>query len=89
MGALIELTDNEWNLVEDLFDPSVHLGVKASIPRREIIDAILWIARTGCQWRYLPARFPSNRRRTSRIHGRVFGSFRLRLGRRGVITGSE
>ncbi len=28
------------------------------IPRRDIVDAILWIARTGCQWRYLPGRFP-------------------------------
>jgi transposase len=58
MGAVIELTDDEWDLVKDLFDPPVHRGVKGTIPRRQIVDAILWIARTGCQWRYLPDRFP-------------------------------
>ena len=58
MGAVVELTDEEWGLVEALFDPPVHRGVKGTIPRRDIVDAILWVARTGCQWRYLPARFP-------------------------------
>jgi transposase len=58
MGAVVELTDDEWKIVQDLFDPSVHRGVKGYIPRRQIVDAILWLARTGCQWRYLPERFP-------------------------------
>ena len=51
MGAVVELTDEEWGLVEHLFDPPVHRGVKGTIPRRDIVDAILWLARTGCQWR--------------------------------------
>ena len=58
MGAVVDLTDDEWDLVTHLFDPPVHRGVKGTIPRRDIADAILWIARTGCQWRYLPGRFP-------------------------------
>jgi transposase len=58
MGVVVELTDDEWSLVEDLFDPPTHRGVKGTIPRRDIVSAILWIARTGCQWRYLPERFP-------------------------------
>jgi len=58
MGAVTELMDDEWGLVEDLFDPPVHRGVKGTIPRRDIVDAILWVARTGCQWRYLPDWFP-------------------------------
>lgn len=33
MGAVIELTDDEWNLVEDLFDPPLHRGLKGTIPR--------------------------------------------------------
>lgn len=58
MGVVVELTDLEWALVEHLFDPPVHRGVKGTIPRRDIVSAILWVARTGCQWRYLPARYP-------------------------------
>ena len=58
MGVVVELTDDEWGLVEDLFEPPVHRGVKGVIPRRDIVSAILWLARTGCQWRYVPDRFP-------------------------------
>ena len=58
MGAVVELSDEEWGLVENLFDPPVHRGVKGTIPRRDIVDAILWLARTGCQWRQLPDRCP-------------------------------
>ena len=58
MGAVAELTNEEWAIVEHLFDPLVHRGVKGTIPRREMVNAILWVARTGCQWRYLPPRYP-------------------------------
>lgn len=58
MGAVVELTNEEWSLVEHLFDPTVHRGVKGTIAKRDIVDAILWLARTGCQWRHLPDRFP-------------------------------
>ncbi|WP_081937663.1 transposase [Streptosporangium roseum] len=33
-------------------------GRKKKHPRREIVDAILYIVRTGCAWRQLPADFP-------------------------------
>ena len=29
------------------------------VPRREIVNAILCVLRTGCQWRYLPQEFPN------------------------------
>jgi len=58
MASLIELTDAEWNLVEDLFDPPHRRGAPASYPRRLMVEAILFLARTGCQWRYLPDRYP-------------------------------
>lgn len=58
MGAVVELTNEEWGLVARLFDPPVHRGVKGTIPKRDMVDAILWLARTGCQWRHLPDRFP-------------------------------
>ena len=57
MGAMIELTDPEWALVGDLFDPTGRRGVPARYPRRQMVEAILFLARTGCQWRYLPERY--------------------------------
>src|ERR1035437_2688287 len=58
MSAIIEISDTEWALVEDLFDPPGREGKPARYPRRDVVDAILFLARTGCQWRYLPACYP-------------------------------
>jgi transposase len=55
MASMIELDNAEWALVEDLFDPLGREGAPARYPRREIVNAILFLARAGCQWRYLPA----------------------------------
>ncbi len=58
MSAVIEISDIEWALVEDLFDPHRREGKPARYPRRDVVDAILFLARTGCQWRYLPTCYP-------------------------------
>jgi len=58
MSAVIEISDTEWALVEDMFDPPGREGKPARYPRRDVVDAILFLARTGCQWRYLPACYP-------------------------------
>lgn len=60
VSPMIELSDPEWTLVEDLFEPQGRQSVPARYPRRLMVDAILFLARTGCQWRYLPgaSRFP-------------------------------
>jgi putative transposase len=52
-----DLTDAQWRLVRDLFDPPGRRGAPARIPRRRMVNAILYQARTGCQWRYLPGHF--------------------------------
>lgn len=57
MGFAIALTDEQWELVADLFDPPGRRGAPAMIPRRRMVEAMLFIARTGCQWRYLPERY--------------------------------
>lgn len=57
MPALYELSDLQWNLVSDLFDPPGRRGPRARVPRRQMVEAILWLARTGCQWRELPERY--------------------------------
>lgn len=58
MSFAIALTDEQWELVADLFDPPGRRGAPAVIPRRPMVDAMLFIARTGIRWRYLPAGYP-------------------------------
>ena len=57
MAFAIALTDEQWELVADLFDPPGRRGAPATIPRRQMVEAMLFLARTGCQWRYLPERY--------------------------------
>ena len=47
------LTDQQWELVQDLFPPPARTG-RPRRDRREILDGILWILRTGAPWRDLP-----------------------------------
>lgn len=54
-----DLTDAEWAQLEPLVPkPRVRQG-QSPLDRREVLDAILYIDRTGCQWRYLPHDFPN------------------------------
>lgn len=50
------LTDEQWNLIADLFPKPKRTGRPAR-DRREIVDGILWILRTGSPWRDLPEEF--------------------------------
>jgi putative transposase len=58
MAVVVALDDQQWALVQDLFDPAGRRGKPAIYSRREMVEAILFLARTGCQWRYLPERCP-------------------------------
>lgn len=51
------LTDEQWGAVQPLVEAT--RGRKATVSRREIVNAILYVARTGCQWRLLPLDFPN------------------------------
>jgi putative transposase len=53
-----DLTDGEWALIEPHMPAGKHLGRPREIELRAVLDAILYIARTGCQWRMLPKDFP-------------------------------
>jgi transposase len=53
-----DLTDKQWMLIKDLV-PAIKPGGRPELhPRREIVDAILYLTRTGCAWRMLPKDFP-------------------------------
>lgn len=50
------LTDAQWNLIQDMFPPPAPTG-RPPRNRRDIVDGILWILRTGAPWRDLPSVF--------------------------------
>jgi putative transposase len=53
-----DLTDGEWALIEPHMPAAKPLGRPREIELRAVLDAILYIARAGCQWRMLPKDFP-------------------------------
>ncbi len=55
-----DLTDEEWELIADLLDPPTvsKMGRPRKHTRRQVADAIFYVAATGCQWRHLPERYP-------------------------------
>ena len=52
-----DLSDDQWALVEPLI-PVYPGGRPRTTPMRDVLDAIFYVLRTGCQWRYLPKDFP-------------------------------
>ncbi len=53
-----DLTDAQWQLVEALLPPPKPRGRRRTVDARQVINAILYLLRTGCQWRNLPHDFP-------------------------------
>lgn len=52
-----DLTDAQWQLLQVLL-PRKKQGRNARHSRREMFNALLYLTRTGCQWRMLPHDFP-------------------------------
>jgi transposase len=57
-----DMTDEEWELIADLVAPYWRpggIGRPVKVDRRRVVDAIFYVAATGCQWRALPACYPN------------------------------
>src|ERR1700740_3107935 len=52
-----DLTDAKWVLIEPHMPAAKRLGRPRETELRAVLDAILYIARIGCQWRMLPKDF--------------------------------
>ena len=53
-----DLTDAEWALIAPLLPPARPGGRPRTTDLREVVNAILYLASSGCQWRMLPKDFP-------------------------------
>jgi putative transposase len=53
-----DMTDEEWSFVGPFLPARRHVGRPREVDLRVVINAILYILATGCQWRALPKDFP-------------------------------
>ncbi len=60
MARREELTDEQWSLIESLFDKPAVVATRGRPRRseREVMNGVLWILRSGARWADLPDRFP-------------------------------
>ena len=49
-----DLTDEEWVLIEPEIGPAKRGGNKRTVNIREVINGLMYILSTGCQWRAIP-----------------------------------
>ena len=68
LAYLSDLSDAEWKVIEPLLPQAKGFGRPRTVDLREILNAIFYLQRTGCQWEMLPHDFPP--------HGTVFKYFR-------------
>jgi transposase len=53
-----DLTDGEWSRVEPLIPPARRGGNRRHIDIREVMNGLMYILSTGCQWRAIPKDLP-------------------------------
>ena len=59
-----DLTDAEWAHIEPLIPPATRGGGKRRVDIREVLNGVMYLLSTGCQWRALPRVVPVPRRST-------------------------
>jgi putative transposase len=57
MSYSSDLTDEQWALLEPVFNAPGKRGPKHAPDLRRVVEAMLYVSHTGCQWRYLPESF--------------------------------
>lgn len=53
-----DLTDGQWRILSPFFRRPSRRGRPRVYDRRAVVNALLYVNRTGCQWRMLPKDFP-------------------------------
>ena len=93
-----DLIDAEWALIERYLPPPTKSRRHSALDQREVMNAILYVLTTGCQWRQLPKDFPSKSAVhkfliglhcdgvLTRIHHALYGQVREQAGKEAMPT---
>ena len=93
-----DLTDEEWRLVAPLIPAAKRGGGKRSVNLRSVVDGLMYVLSTGCQWRAIPKDLPPRSTvhgyldlwdydgTLERIHHALFVQFREQAGREASPT---
>jgi transposase len=88
-----QLTDEQWTVVEPLIPKKNACVGRPPKDPREMLEGILWIARTGAPWRDLPERFGPWKTvydyfrnwRKGGVYDKILAALQIRLDRQGKI----
>jgi len=93
-----DLTDAEWALIAPLIPPAKRGGNKRTVVVREVVNGVLHILSTGCQWSALPKDLPPRSTANDyfrrwdwdgtleRVHHALYGLCREQAGREASPT---
>jgi len=56
-----DLTDAQWELLAPFIPQPSPNATQETIPRREIVNGVLYLLRTGCSWRQMPHDLPNGK----------------------------
>jgi transposase len=54
-----DLTDAEWGMIAPLIPSAKRGGNNRTVETRTVVDALMYVLSTGCQWRALPTDMPA------------------------------
>ena len=60
-----DVTDEEWELMVPLIPPGKSGGGKRTVIMREVVNGLMYVLSTGCQWRAIPKDLPRKARSTT------------------------
>jgi transposase len=58
MQRRFELTDEQWAVIAPLLPPERSRKARPARNNRRMVNALLWVLRTGAPWRDLPGHYP-------------------------------
>ena len=92
-----DMTDRQWKLIASIIPPPKTGGRPREVDVREVVNAVFYLNKSGCQWRLLPNDFPNwpvvyhyfkqwkNDGTWKKIHDTLCGKVRKGVGKKRTI----